>query len=150
MEKLDQEMQKRVWQRVQQGMPGKELPSRGNLKAWLLLARENTASYRQLARQISGNPKERLRRLEQQSRQWTECARGLCRLRGEDVKSVPAKPPQEPPRRMLEKCWNRELRLWREARSLDCDPEYGPVYSRMADQAMERCMGLLELLGMLE
>ncbi len=151
MESIDRDLQKRVWQRVQGEPAGAAQPQRReNLKLWLLLAQENAAAYQQLARQMKGKQGERLRRMAQELQHGISCARGICRLRGEQVKKLPLKPSTQPPQNTLTKCYHRELRLWEEAVRRASDPEYGPVFDKLSRQAASRCAQLTEILGELE
>lgn len=151
MEKLDQDLQRRVWQRVQSKTPPEVVPpARENIKAWLLLARENGIAYKQLARQMGSARSEQLHKLEQQSRRWAACARGICQMKGETVKFPSLQPPKEAPGKLLEKCYQRERRLWEEAERCAGDAGFGPVYRELAAQALGRCIILLELMGMQE
>ena len=74
----------------------------------------------------------------------TQPPKGICRIRGEQVKVPQLQPAREPAKRMLEKCCHRERRLWEEAERRSVDPEYGPAYSRLARQAGERYAAVLE------
>lgn len=148
MEKMDQELQKRVWQRVQNREgTGTPHPARENIRPWMMAAQENAAVYRQLSRQLSGRSAEQLRRLEQESMRGVACIKGLCRLRGENATLPPQKPGKEPVRRALEKCYYREHWLWEEAERRSYDPEYGPVFRQLTRQTGEHCAVLAEILG---
>ena len=150
MEKLDQDLQKRVWERVQNrtqvNMPTLE---RANLKPWVLAARENAAAYRALGEKLPGQ-QARLRQLEQQAMSCAACLRGICVLRGEQGKLPAPQIPKDQPRRMLEKCYHRERRLCEEAQRRAADPEHGIVFRSIARQGEERCAILAELLGKME
>ena len=151
MEKLDKDLQKRVWQRVQ-GDGAKQMPPlrQENLKPWIMAAQENALCYSHLARELGGKHGQQLKKLAQQAKSCAACARGICRIRGEQVKVPQLQPAREPAKRMLEKCCHRERRLWEEAERRSVDPEYGPAYSRLARQAGERYAAVLELLGEME
>lgn len=151
MDGIDQEMQKRVWQRVK-GDGGKQMPPlrEENLKPWIMAAQENSLCYSHLARELGGKTGEQLRILSQQAANCAACARGICRIRGEQVKVPRLQPGKEPAGRMLEKCCHRERRLWEEAERKATDPEYGPAYRRLARQAGERYTAVLEILGRME
>ncbi len=146
MEELDRDLQRRVWQRVQ----GKgDMPPLGkqNVKPWILAAQENAAAYQHLARTYSGKDAEQLKRLHQESGKCIACMKGICRLRGEKVKIAPLPQTFENQRNLLEKCYHRERRLWEQLEQQAADPEHGVVYARLARQAQEHCVTIMELLG---
>lgn len=151
MEQLDQELQKRVWERVQ-GREKADMPPlrQDNLKPWMMTAQENAAAYQQLARQMTGKHAEQLKKLEQETQKCIACMRGICRLRGEKVKVPALTAPKEPAQRTLEKCYHRERRLWEEAERRASDPEHGIIFGKLSRQAGERCAVLLEILGRME
>ena len=151
MEQLDKAMESRVWQRVQSRQePEAEPPRRENLKPWILASQENTAAYRSLSLQLIGRQWEGLRRLETESGRMTHSLRGICALRGEQIKLTPLPTPREAPRRCLEKCLRRTLRLHRELENCRSDPELGPVFASLAQKAGDHCAALTEMLGRLE
>ena len=145
---LDRETQRRVWERVQRREPV-QMPDlkRENPKQLLYPMQENSGAYQNLSRQLPGKSGEKLRRLHQEQQSAIACVKGICRLRGEQVKVPNLTAPKEPPRRALEKCYHREMQLCKECESRTADPEHGVVYSRLARQAREHCVTILELLG---
>ena len=151
MEKLDKELQAKVWQRVQ-SREKLEMPQLGqeNLKPMILAAQENLGIYQQLSRQLPGKAGEKIGKLRQGTQSAIACMKGLCRVRGEQVK-VPQLPVEkEPAVRALMKCYRRERKLYSDWERLSGDPEYGPVYAVLGRQTGDRCMTLLEVLGGLE
>lgn len=151
MDELDRDLQKRVWQRVQY-REKVEMPPLGkdNLRPWMTMAQENAAAYQSLHRQFSGKEAEQLRRLQQESQRCIACMKGICRLRGEKVKQGNFQAPKEPPGRALEKCYHRERRFSEGCGEQSADSEHGIVFSRLALQAQEHCMTILEILGRME
>ena len=151
MEHVDKAMENRVWQRVQARQePVGETQRRENLKPWILAAQENTAAYRSLSLQLIGKPWEGLRRLETESCRLTHSLRGICALRGEQVKLTPLPSPREAPRRCLEKCLRRTLRMRQALEGLCADGEYGPVFRSLLRQTEDHCASLTEMLGRME
>ena len=151
MEQVDKNMESRVWQRVQSRQEvQEEQPRRDNLKPWVLAAQENTAAYRSLSLQLIGKQWEGLRRLELESSRMTQSLRGLYVLRGEQVRLTPLPTPREAPRRSLEKCLRRSLRMHRELESRCADPELGPVFRSLCRKTEDHCAVLTEMLGRLE
>lgn len=151
MDGLNRDMQKRVWDRVQ-GKQAEQMPPlrRENWKSQLYPVQENGMVYQSLAAQLGGREGEKLRRLHQESRKCVACIKGLCRLRGEQVKAPVVQPGKEPPRRALEKCYHREKKLWQDWEEQSADPEHGVVFGRLAQQAREHCVTILEILGEME
>ena len=94
---LDREMQRRVWERVQRREPEQMLPlKRENVKPLLYPAQENSAAYQSLSRRMPGKDAEKCRRLHQETQKCIACMKGMCRLRGEQVKLQPLPAPKEP------------------------------------------------------
>ena len=151
MEKLDKDLQSRVWQRVQ-SREKMEMPQLGqeNLRPMILEIRENQLAYQNLGHQMAGKDGEKLRRLQQESQKSLACLKGICAVRGEPVQIPQWNPGKEPVKRALMKCCHRERKLTLELEQMSTDPEYGPVYRQLSRQAAERWSGVLELLGGLE
>lgn len=151
MEKLDKEMQQRVWQRVQkreqQDMPPLQ---KDNLKPFILDAQENLAAVRNLQLQLIGKQWEPLRGMERELIRLIHTLRGLCLLRGEKVVLKPAAQPKDVPRRTLEKGFHRQWRLWEEMERRCPDPEFAPVFRKLAHQGEELCALWAELMGKLD
>lgn len=151
MEKIDQALQSKVWQRVQnRDMP--DLPALGkdNLKPLLLTAQENQQVYQTVSRQLPGKEGEKIRKLQMESRNCIACMKGICRIWGEPVK-VPQLPVEkEPVKRALMKCYHRENKLRTEWEHRTTDPEYGAIYTHLAQRAREHCVAVMEVLGSLE
>ena len=99
---------------------------------------------------MQGKSAEKMRRLHQESQRCIACIKGICRLRGEPVKAPRLTAPKEPPRRTLEKCYRRERQLCAEYEARSADPEHGMVLDRLAQQAREHCVTILEILGEME
>ena len=148
MERLDQEMQRRVWQRVQsreEGMPPGQQPE--SLKALLLLAQENNAAYTRLLRHSGQRDTGAISRLQREIRSSIACMQGVCRACGEPGKVPRLNAPRDPARRALEKCYHRERKLCTEWESRISDPEHGVVFRRLAEQGRARCALIMEMLG---
>ena len=151
MEKLDKQMEKRVWQRVQSRQ---ELtlpqPRQDTIKPWVLVAQENTAVLRALQLQLIGKQWEGLRRLETESARTVQALRGLGLLQGETIRLSPTPTPKETPRRALEKSFHRTRRLRDEMEQRGSDPEYGPVYQSLTRKCDDLCAALAEMIGRLD
>ena len=151
MEKLDKELQTRVWQRVQ-SREKLEMPQLGqeNLKPQILALQENHQTYHYLSRHMPAKDGEKLRRLQQETQRCIACMKGICYARGEPVQVPQLNIGKEPAKRTLMKCYHRERKICSEMERLASDPEFGPVYDRLSRRAGERCAAVLELLGELE
>lgn len=151
MEKLDKDLQNRVWQRVQ-SREKLEMPPLGqeNLRPLILSLQENRQVYQNLSHQMPGKDGERIRRLQQECQKCITCMKGICCIRGEPVQVPQLNMGKEQPKRALMKCYHRERRLCADLDRMSADPEYGTVYSALSRQAKERCVAVLELLGELE
>ena len=151
MEKVDKQMERRVWQRVQSRqetpMPA---PRQENLKPWVLVAQENTAVLRSLQLQLIGKQWEGLRRLEADSSRMVQALRGICLMQGEAVRLHPVPTPKEPPRRALEKSFHRTRRLREEMAKRSADGEFGIVFQSLGRKCEDLCASLAEMLGRLE
>lgn len=143
MEKINEALQARVWQRVQ----GKAVPAGSETPQQL--AGELALRYRQLSSQMPGQG-EQFRHLSGQIRKTQACLAGLCRIRGcADANAVPAAG-KEDPRHRITKCCHLERRLGEALDQLSSDGEWGKLYGLLAEQASQRCMTLLEILGSLQ
>lgn len=146
MEYPDRDLQQRVWQRV----GNRELPMLTpgeSIKAWILTAQENAAAYLCMSRQPGAKEKARLQRLYRESRQWIACLRGICRMEGEAVAVPQVVCHPEAGYRTLEKCYHRERKLWEEWERRSGESVHGPVYGKLARQAQEHCVTIMEMLG---
>ena len=151
MDKVDKQMESRVWQRVRsRETPEQAPPQRDNLKPWILAAQENATACRNLSLQLIGKQWESLRRLEQENLRLIQCLKGIARLRGEDIKLTPLMRPSDQPRRCLEKCLNRQRTLWKQMQLRQEDPEFGMVFSSLRRRNEDLCAILAELVGKLE
>lgn len=149
MDKVDQQMEDRVWQRVRQGSGMPALP-KDNLKALILMAQEEAAACRELTLQLIGKPWEPLRRLEQESMKTAQSLRGICALKGEPVKLSPLPAPRDKPRRALEKSFRRCRKLCQELESRTTDPDFGGIYRSLTRRTEDHCAVLAELIGKLD
>ena len=151
MEKVDKQMEKRVWQRVQARQEAAPPPIRQeSLKPWVLVAQENTAVLRSLQLQLIGKQWEGLRRLEGDSGRIVQALRGICLMQGEPVRLSPLPTPKEAPRRALEKSFHRTRRLREEMAKRFSDGDFGIVFQSLARKCEDLCAALAEMIGRLE
>ena len=143
MNKIDQQKAARVWQRVQAPQP-----EAAGLPALIAGELEDSATYLQLARRIGGKEGQVLRRLAEAEGSHAACLQGIYTLMtGEPIN--PKIPPMrsEPAERILRRCYGREMRCLAQYEARSSDPEYGPVFARLAAKEREHCMAVLELIG---
>lgn len=146
MDELDRDLQKRVWQRVQGKNTMPQL-GRQNVKPWMLAAQENAAAYQSLQRTFTGREAEQMKRLQAESMKCIACMKGICRLRGERIKLTPLPQSKENQRNLLQKCYHRERQLWEQFEQQATEPEHGIVFARLARQAQEHCVTIMEIMG---
>ena len=151
MDKVDKQMEKRVWQRVQSRQETTMPPLRQeSLKPWVPVAQENTAVFRALQLQLIGKQWEGLRKMEADSGRMVQALRGICLMQGETVRLNPVPTPKEAPRRALEKSFHRTRRLRDEMEKRCADPEFGVVFRSLARRGEDLCAAIAEMLGRLE
>ena len=146
METIDPAKAARVWQRVQANNPP-ENREQGLLE---LIAQEWTdaTTYLQLSRQLQGSKSAMLRRMYEQEQAHAACLKGIYTLLTGKRPNVRALPPaQEPPEQTLRRCYGREMQCLASYEKRSSDPEYGHVFSRLAEQEREHLHMILELLG---
>ena len=137
----------RVWQRVQEG---KEPPVRqGEPLPGLILEHMQLSSlYMQMSRQRPGQDGAVFMGIARQARMQAACLRGIVVLTGGTNPAFAPVPMQSTvSAALLRRCYGQELRLLKEYENRREDPEYGPVYERMAKRTQEICCTLLELIG---
>ena len=148
MEPFDQEKAQRVWQRVRQDPP----PAAPEAELLALIAGEMTdaATYLQLSRRFQGKESAVLRRMFEQEQAHIACLKGIYTLQTGAppvLKRTPVVP--EETAHALRRCYGTEMRCLAAYEKHAADPQYGPVFSRLAQQEREHCHMLLELIGKL-
>ena len=147
MMEYDTQKAARVWQRVQEGK--QPSPRQGEPLAALILEHMQLSSlYMQMSRQRSGQESTVLMGLARQARMQAACLRGIAVLTGGSNPAFSPTPMSNTASdALLRRCYGQELRLLREYENRREDPEYGPVFERMARREQEHCCTLLELIG---
>lgn len=148
MDPYDRATVEQVWQRVH----GEAPPTRQEEGLQELIAAEWTdaALYLNLSRRLSGKESALLRQLFQEEQAHVACLKGIYTMmtgRRPLVRTSP--PPQEPVPQTLRKCYGREIRSLSAYEARANHPEYGHVFSKMAQQEREHCRTLLEIIGSL-
>jgi hypothetical protein len=150
MDKLDKQMEKRVWQRVQSRQEISPPPRQESLKPWILVAQETTAVLRSLQLQLIGKQWDGLRQLERDSARMVHTLRGISAMQGQIVHLNPIPTPKEIPRRALEKSFHRTRRLREELERRCADGEYGFVFRNLVGKCDDLSTALAEMIGRLE
>ena len=150
MNQIYQQKAARVWQRVQDSKPIEKNERLENLRELIMNEWEAAGTYRNLARQLPQKEAAVLLRLSQEEHHHGACLRGMYSLvTGEKCEVHNPAPRQEPVERTLRRCYGLEMRSLKEYEAHADDPEYGHVFSRIAQQEREHCMALLGLIGSL-
>ena len=146
MENIDKAKATRVWQRVQ-GVTA-ENPGHG-LQSLIAEEWADAAIYLSLSRRMSGNSANILRKIGQEEQAHMSCLKGIYALQNADKPDIPPPPPVDkaPVSVILRRCYGREMRCLAQYEARSGDPEYGQVYTRMAQQEREHCRQILELIG---
>lgn len=147
MEGFDAETAARVWQRVQSRRPMAAMTPEPTARELVLQSHALAGLYLGLHRMLGGRAGERLRELYRDQLRTKECLRGLCMLEGEAPPLPPMESGKGSARDRLRACVHREQRLGEALAGLAAEGEYAQVYGRLARQAGERCLRVLELLG---
>lgn len=147
MEKIDQALQERVWQRVSGGRDNEDM------ELLDLIGQEWTdaVTYLALSRKVSGRSSMILRRLYEEEQTHTACLKGIYAL-VTGQKPVLPPPPQirEPISAALRRCYGREMQCLARYESRSSHPEYGAVFAKLAQQEQAHCKMILELIGMID
>ena len=145
------DLEARVWQRVHnKEQESATPPCSESLPALILEQLQLSTVYQQLARQAGGQNGAAYMRLARQSRMQAVCLKGIVTLMNGHIPAPAVTPTQtSQPETLLRRCYGKELRLLKAYEGRHGDPEYGPVFDRMADRTREHCCTLLELIGTL-
>ena len=147
MNTIDPQKASRVWQRVQ----GVNQPSDRELLTMIAREWTDAATYLQLTRQFTGKDSTKLRRLYEEEQAHTACLKGIYTLitgTRPNVKVLPIAGPD--PEAILRRLYGRQMQGLAEYEAKSSDPEYGPVFARLADQERDHCRTILEIIGNLK
>ena len=147
MNTIDPQKASRVWQRVQ----GVNQPSDRELLTMIAREWTDAATYLQLSRQLQGKESAKLRRLYDEEQAHTACLKGIYTLitgTRPTVKAIPL--PGQDPEALLRRLYGRQMQGLAEYEAKSSDPEYGPVFARLADQERDHCRTILEIIGNLK
>ena len=143
------DLETRVWQRVQQDKQEPAAPPcTDSLPALIMEQLQLSAVYLQLSRQTGGQSSGAFMRLARESRIQAACLKGIVTLMNGHIPSSAPGPTQASAQdALLRRCYGKELRLMKTYENRRGDPEYGPVFDRMASRSRDHCCTLLELIG---
>ena len=149
MDTIDPVKAARVWQRVRTDTP--ETPKEEGLGELIAREWESASTYLQLSRRFQGRQSALLRKLFEQEQAHAACLKGIYTLITGQRPNVAGVPPvPEEPKKVLRRCYGRQMQCLVCYEQRRNDPEYGHIYSRLAQQEQEHCHILLELLGSLK
>ena len=145
------DLETRVWQRVQGKTEGAASTLPEGLPALIMEQLQLSSIYGQLSHQAGGQSGGTYMRLSRESRMQAVCLKGIVILMNGHSPAPAAAPVQAmQPDILMRRCYGAELRLLKAYESRCSDPEYGPVFNRMADRSRDHCCTLLELIGTLK
>ena len=147
MNHFDPEKAARVWQRVQ----GSNADSAAvGLQGLLMRAAGDAQVYQSLSRRYTGKASHILQQMAQQEQSHIACLKGICTLVRGAAPSFPVSPlPADTPETALRKCYRSALQSLAEYEARSSDPDYGQVFSQLAQQKRTHCVHILSLLGSL-
>ena len=139
MEKYDSRMAHRVWSRVW----AEAEPPKGEPGHLMMCEAQALADYTKLQRQFPET-----KALAEDIGHHLACLRGIRYLReGRRPEPITAKVRDELADTSLRRCYVQSLKSAGEYASLSDDPEFGCIYTQLADTKRRHCRILLELLG---
>ena len=144
----DKDMAARVWKRVQ----GVEKPERtdpaGSLWQMIREVGHTAMLYSQLARQLSGEDRQRVQTATRQMQSQLDCLKGIYALQTGKRPQVGKEPVgQVAPGELLRLCYGRTMQAIARYESKAEDPEYGRIFRDLAKQTQIHGKLLLEILG---
>ena len=145
----DTRKEARVWQRVQnEKAQTNPLLHGDHLPALIMEQLQLSAAYLQLSRLLQGKDGAEFVRLAREARTQAVCIKGILILITGEVPQISTAPVQlTTMEAMLRSCYGKELRLMKIYENRSTEPEYGPVFSRLAQRGQEHCCTLLEMIG---
>lgn len=149
----DREKAARVMQRVREtASPPENTPQDPHgLKA--MIADETAAAtvYLHLSRHYTAEEAAMLRKMSQQEQSHTTCLKGIYTLlTGQHLPLQSAQPVQGTKEVLLRRCYLQELRSAAAYEARQNDPEYGSVFSQLAQEERQHSRQVLFLLGNLK
>ena len=149
MATYDPQKAARVWQRVQGEKENREPPHReDNLQELIMNEWMAAATYLQLARKMGQKEAAVLQSLAREEQNHLSCLKGIHTLiTGEKCAVRAPKIQLGTPEATLRRCYGEKMRNLKAYESRTSDPEYGHVFSRLAEQEQEQCREICEKIG---
>ena len=142
MQTIDPQKAARVWNRVQ---GNEEMPFLPELieQEW-----QDAVIYLALARRFQGRDSQLLRQLARQEQDHVACLRGLyALLTGSRPVSRTPVSPKEDTQTLLRRSYGTHMQRLARYEERKADPDYGQIFSQLAQQERDQCQKLLALLG---
>ena len=150
MNTYDPKKAQRVWDRVQGGREPEPPTQDMNLQAMIMNEWIAAATYLSLARQVPPREMCVLQRMAREDQGHGACLKGIYTMITDQEPVIKAPPITAGSVVLtLKKCYANLLKTLQEYEHWSSDPEYGPVFQRLADQEREHCRLVLELIGRL-
>ena len=132
---------------MQHWMEDQQVDSRF-LMAVLLDTGMAAENFSRLARCFQGRPSEELGRMARESRAQGACLGGIFALvTGESPRRQTPTPDGGTVQTRLKRAYARALHLLSAFEGKAKDPEYGPVFQRLAARQQDHCRQILEIIG---
>ena len=149
MKEINPNTAARVWDRVRNtAVPTGDAPTILNLIAEEM---QDAAAYQKLSQQLPAPLAAIARQIARQEQSHVACLRGVYTLiTGQKPILPPPAVTDDGPQILLRRCYGREMQCLARYEARTADPEFGQVFSRLADQEREHCHLLLEILGRLK
>ena len=142
MQTYDPQKAARVWNRVQGHSEMENLPELIG-QEWL-----DAVTYLTLSRRFQGRDSQLLRQLAQQEQDHVACLRGLYTLQNGRRPAVSTPQiPKEDTEQLLRRSYGSHMHRLARYEAKKADPEYGQIFSRLADQERDQCQKILAFLG---
>ncbi len=149
METIDAAKAAQVWQRVH-GETTKNCPEEG-LSELIAQEWEAATTYLQLSRRLQGKQNMLLRKLFEQEQAHAACLKGIYTLiTGKRPNVAGVKPVVDDTANVLRRCYGKQMQCLAKYEQRGADPDYGHIYTRLAQQEKEHCHMILEILGSLK
>ena len=121
---------------------------RGTLGELLLALSTAAGTYIRLSRCFQSWEAAALQRLGREARAQASCVSGIYALvTGDSPAGLASVPETGQVGVTLRKCYVRAMRILVACEAHSTDPEYGPVFARLAARQQEHCRTILEIIG---
>ena len=143
----DKEMAARVWKRVQ-GSQKPELPDQSGA-LWQMIRQiwQTSMLCGQLARQFSGEDRQRVQTMIRQMQSQLDCLKGIYALQTGKRPQVSREPMEQvAPGELLRLCYGRTMQAIARYEAQAEDPEYGRIFRDLARQTQTHGKLLLEII----